>query len=447
MKHSNGKYFIMLGCIISFYSELFAQQTEEISNDIYQLQYQNPTLQVDLAVGLWASPLPMDYDNDGDLDLIVSCTDVPFRGTYFFENTSGEMAANTSFKAPVKIGAGINNVTVSYVGGKPRILGPGVEYLNFLKVGYDNPVGIFNAENILSLHPRKRFSQWKYVDYENDGDLDMIVGIDDWSDYGWDNAFNSKGEWTNGDLHGYIYLLRNENGSYVSEGKLLANGKPVDVPGNTTPNIEDFDGDGDLDLICGEFVDRFTWFENIGTRENPEYGSGKFLENEEGLIRMDLEMMKPTAIDWNRDSNIDLIVGDEDGRIAYIENTGKKRKGMPLFKSPEYFKQEAGFVKFGALVTPCSVDWDDDGDEDLICGNSAGYIGFIENMDDGDLPRWDHPKLLEADGNRIRIMAGDRGSIQGPCEKKWGYTTLSVADWDSDGLKDITNVSHLVKVQ
>jgi hypothetical protein len=33
------------------------------------------------------------------------------------------------------------------------------------------------------------------------------------------------------------------------------------------------------------------------------------------------------------------------------------------------------------LVTPFSTDWDDDGDEDLVCGNSAGYIGFIENLD------------------------------------------------------------------
>ena len=34
----------------------------------------------------------------------------------------------------------------------------------------------------------------------------------------------------------------------------------------------------------------------------------------------------------------------------------------------------------------------------------------------------------------IRIQAGPNGSIQGPCEAKWGYTTLSVADWDHDGL-------------
>ncbi len=34
-------------------------------------------------------------------------------------------------------------------------------------------------------------------------------------------------------------------------------------------------------------------------------------------------------------------------------------------------------------------------------------------------------------------MAGENGSIQGPIEAKWGYTTFSVADWDGDGLLDI----------
>jgi hypothetical protein len=37
----------------------------------------------------------------------------------------------------------------------------------------------------------------------------------------------------------------------------------------------------------------------------------------------------------------------------------------------------------------------------------------------------------------IRIQAGPNGSIQGPCEAKWGYTTQTVADWDGDGLPDL----------
>ncbi len=88
-------------------------------------------------------------------------------------------------------------------------------------------------------------------------------------------------------------------------------------------------------------------------------------------------------------------------------------------------------------MTPVSYDWDADGDEDLVCGNTAGDIAFIENLDGGNPPKWAAPVLLNADGEAIRVQAGANGSIQGPAEAKWGYTTLSVADWNHDGLPDL----------
>jgi len=148
-------------------------------------------------------------------------------------------------------------------------------------------------------------------------------------------------------------------------------------------------------------------------------------------------MIVPVALDWDKDRDIDLIVGQEDGRVALVENTGKVVNGMPQFLPPQFFRQQADEVKFGVLVTPYSFDWDNDGDEDLICGNSAGHVGFIENLDGDNPPRWAAPVYLKADGKIIRIVAGPNGSIQGPCEAKWGYTTLNVADWNHDGLPDI----------
>ncbi|MEO9894234.1 hypothetical protein [Aurantibacter sp.] len=406
-----------------------------LSPKFERLAYNNPDLTVDLGVGLWASPLPIDYDNDGDLDLLVSCNDVPFNGIFFFENKSGE--AFPVFEPPVKVSKPIKHIQVSYVDGKPRFLKPGQELLDFKSSFNDKGVSLFPGNTFSKLHNNIRFNQWKYVDYENDGDLDIIVGIQDGEDYGWDNAFDENGIWTNGPLHGYVYLIEYDNGAYKLKDKILASGAPIDVYGAPSPNFDDYDNDGDLDIICGEFLDKFTYFENIGTREKPEYAKGKYLENEAGVLTMDLEMILPVSLDWDKDGDIDLVVGDEDGRVAFIENTGITKNGMPIFNSPKYFKQKAEHVKFGALVTPFSTDWDDDGDEDLICGNSAGYLSFIENLDGADTPKWDAPKYLKNDGEVIRIQAGESGSIQGPCEAKWGYTTLSVEDWNNDGLKDI----------
>lgn len=393
---------------------------------LQRIRYNNPGTVVDLGVGLWATPFPIDWDSDGDTDLIVLSGGKPDQGTYWFENPGcgGRRCTMPVFKAPVRVAGYVSNAQISYTNGLPRVLSPGFEYPEFQHRGFEVRRALpVTTEMVHKAKGRIRANHWRWVDYDGDGQWELVVGIEDWGDYGWDDAFNEKGEWTRGPLHGYVYLVRDGRVEPV-----LAGGQPVDVYGMPSPNFADFDGDGDLDLLCGEFLDGFTYFENVGTRAAPRYAPGRRLD-----VRMDLQMITPVAFDWDRDGDPDLIVGQEDGRVAWIENAGGK---PPRFLEPRFFRQEADEVKFGVLVTPFSVDWDSDGDEDLICGNSAGYIGWIENRG-GLIPRWAAPVYLEAGGHPIRIMAGANGSIQGPAEAKWGYTTLSVADWDGDGLLDL----------
>ncbi len=413
-----------------------------------RLPYHNPGLVVDLGVGLWAWPVPCDADGDGDFDLIVSCPDKPSNGIYLFENTTGDTAKNKLpvFKAARRLGATTRYVMPSYVDGKMRVLSPGTEYANFERKGIEERVplavknGFYMPEGTAKGGPRVRHNQWRYADYDGDGRQDIIVAIEDWSYYGWDNAWDLQGVWRNGPLHGFVHVFLAKEDGYAEQFRIEADGKPLDTFGCPSPNFGDFDGDGDLDLLCGEFLDGFTYFENTGTRKEPRYAKGRRIKDASSVeVRMDLEMIVPIAFDWDKDGDLDLIVGDEDGRVAFVENTGKLAERAPVFAQPVYFKQEADTLKCGALATPFGVDWDGDGDTDIVSGNTAGYVEFFENLSGPKVaqPKWAAPSRLEVDGKPFRIMAGPNGSIQGPAEAKWGYTTLNVADWDADGLPDI----------
>ena len=174
---------------------------------------------VDLGVGLWAWPLPMDYDDDGDLDLVVSCPDVPFKGTYLFENPGGAGPERKipGVPSPATAGAGLyEHPAVVRRRRRPSSIRPPVDSGRRGALGRRRVARCrvarrpFIRRRTSSGRGRKlRANQWQLADFDGDGRLDLIVGVGDWADYGWDNAFDRSGRWTRGPLHGWVYLIRN----------------------------------------------------------------------------------------------------------------------------------------------------------------------------------------------------------------------------------------------
>ena len=419
-----------------------------------------------MKAGLCSSAVVGDFDGDGDDDVyLASGGNMPMGGTWYFENVSpkGAKGAPTAFKPRVRRGHCSGGIRCMLADGTSAVVARRKVNYRFEKdPSAFEPFGGNLPDNV---HFGKvRANYWRLKDFDGDGRDDIVVGVGDWREYGWDNNYAMNGIWTNSAIHGYVYIVRNEGGARGSENwgeqqmLRIENGDSVEVFGNASPMLEDWDGDGDLDLITGDFRDNWLYFENIGTRTMPVYTSGRLLRGSDGArLRADLCITRPFAYDWDKDGRIDFLSGEEDGRLGFYRNTGRMEKGLPVFDPPVYLRAERDYVNFGILCTPWVVDWDGDGDQDIIAGNSAGYVAFIENLSGSGVaePKWNEPKCLPCKKGAhtpieqplgtysifehapFRIRAGPNGSIQGPCEAIWGYTCLSAADWDGDGDIDI----------
>ncbi|HEX6812610.1 MAG TPA: hypothetical protein VF384_13370 [Planctomycetota bacterium] len=73
----------------------------------------------------------------------------------------------------------------------------------------------------------------------------------------------------------------NHGGSLAPPVRLQADGKPIDIGrlsdiAHAGPWLGDFDGDGDRDLLVGDFPGYFWLFDNAGTDKEPTFtGKGK----------------------------------------------------------------------------------------------------------------------------------------------------------------------------
>lgn len=236
-------------------------------------------------------------------------------------------------------------------------------------------------------------------DYNNDGLLDLFVG-----NYGY---YNNNTKTTDSKIALYentgttskpeFDLITKDFAGLSSINLNIQINEPAD---NLYPAFGDLDGDGDDDMIVGEFRGTIHYFQNNG-------GSYSLMQADYQGIDVG-NYSTPFIYDLNNDSLLDLIIGNIGGNVHYYENTGTATN--PAFSLVT--DSLGGIVaqeswEYQGYAQPFIYE-DTTGSSVLITGSKHGRIFQYTNID-GNL----NGKFNLKDSLFLGINEGYRSSVFG----------------------------------
>jgi fibronectin type 3 domain-containing protein len=279
------------------------------------------------------------------------------------------------------------------------------------------------------------------ADIDGDGDLDAFVG----------------------EVNGLIAYYRNIGTTSAPYFFRDDASNPFTAFGTTifqirlAPTFVDIDEDGDLDLYVGTgngspdpindtiFPGGLYFFRNqrveLGTpagtmptftQENPPYntqpyGNGDEVGDYRGYV--------PAFAELNGDNDLEMVLGNDRGRIRTFRNT-TLRNGSGQLTYSNFDEECSDCHPFGGRYTvsrghsaPSFVDIDGDGDDDLFIGSADGIIDFWRNTRTSATPADQY--------NFTRVTSSSANPLGGVNAATFGgdneYSMPAFGDLDNDG--------------
>lgn len=356
------------------------------------------------GLGLYTGALEWaDYDRDGDPDLAVAGLDhtaaarlaiIRNDGFGVFSVASQPMGAGFGFRASSLDWGDYDN------DGDPDLVVSGHDNTNRRLVVFRNDAGTFNAAvEPMGANQGVDAGSVQWGDYDNDGDLDLMV-------MGVDNASRKR-----------LILFRNDTGVFVPDIEPFGAeaGVSAGVAGATAARLGDYDNDGNLDIVvAGQdnigFTRRFVIFRNV--RNETYVAAAQPFGTADGFLDASFDWG-----DYDGDGDLDLLAAGSatlgaNPRLLVYRNDGNS-----------VFTAVAEPVGAGTGYSYPSVRWvdlDNDGDLDFLASglDTGGIRRFRAFRNNGGASWAPHTEIM---GQGLGVAYGAHA---------W-------ADWDRDGDIDI----------
>ncbi len=322
--------------------------------------YDNP-----VNVDVYACGFHLDVNNDGKKDLLFSPnapnTSENFHSSIYYRNTNSN-----------------NDVSVT-----------------FMQSGFLQDSMIDVGEGTYPV----------FFDYDNDGDKDLFIG-----NYGYYQ--------TAGPYESKIALLKNTGTasfpsySFITRDFANVHANFPSIIG-TAITFGDLDGDGDEDMLIGDFTGRLNYFEKQpGPNDNFVFIASFYSAIDVG------NYATPQLIDVDRDGKLDLLIGEQSGNINYYHNTGTVNSPVFTFVTALFGSVYINQIGYSTgYSAPCM--YDDNGSYILLVGSERGWLNRYDNID-GNLAG----AFIRTDSMYVSTYEG-------------GGVTPAVADINNDGYYDV----------
>jgi hypothetical protein len=211
------------------------------------------------------------------------------------------------------------------------------------------------ADELLSVAASGGHARFDICDWNRDGTHDLLVA----------------------DGHGTLTLFRGEREktiSFAAGENLVANGKPIQHGARASVLVCDWDNDGRQELVLADDKG-FYWRRNIGDEGAASLGDAKTITFGGQSVRY----VRPNLgsfVDWDGDGRRDFIACEFENNVRLYRNVGTGSRGTePQFRDPEgvvILQASSPQMISGAQA----VDWNGDGDLDLLTGQGHGGSGL-----------------------------------------------------------------------